>query len=57
MSGETFTDCSPIFVVGSGRSGTTLLQLMLSAHPAIAVAGELLSASSGDQALRQTNTR
>ena len=41
MGGETFTDCSPIFVVGSGRSGTTLLQLMLNAHPAIAVAGEL----------------
>jgi hypothetical protein len=41
MSGETFTDCSPIFVVGSGRSGTTLLQLMLNAHPNVAVAGEL----------------
>jgi hypothetical protein len=38
---ETFTDCSPIFVVGSGRSGTTLLQMMMNAHPDIAVAGEL----------------
>jgi len=36
-----FTDCSPIFVVGAGRSGTTLLQLMLNAHPNIAVMGEL----------------
>lgn len=41
MSGESFTDCSPIFVVGSDRSGTTLLQLMLNAHPDFAVAGEL----------------
>jgi hypothetical protein len=37
----SFPDCSPIFVVGAGRSGTTLLQLMLNAHPRIAVAGEL----------------
>jgi hypothetical protein len=37
----TFPDCSPIFVVGSGRSGTTLLQAMLNAHPTIAVVGEL----------------
>ena len=37
----TFPDCSPIFVVGSGRSGTTLLQAMLNAHPAIAIVGEL----------------
>jgi hypothetical protein len=37
----SFPDWSPIFVVGAGRSGTTLLQLMLNAHPRIAVAGEL----------------
>ena len=37
----SFNDCSPIFVVGAGRSGTTLLQLMLNAHPDIAIAGEL----------------
>jgi hypothetical protein len=41
VSTTSFTDCSPIFVVGAGRSGTTLLQLMLNAHPGIAVAGEL----------------
>lgn len=28
-------DRSPIHVIGSGRSGTTLLRMMLSAHPAI----------------------
>src|SRR5262249_57262875 len=31
---------SPIFIVGNGRSGTTLLQLMLCAHPRIFVAFE-----------------
>jgi len=36
-----FLDCAPIFVVGSGRSGTTMLQLMLNAHPNISVMGEL----------------
>lgn len=31
---------SPIFVVGCGRSGTTLLRLMLDSHPGLAVPGE-----------------
>ncbi len=30
----------PLFVVGCGRSGSTLLRLMLDAHPALAVPGE-----------------
>lgn len=30
----------PVFVVGCPRSGTTLLQRMLDAHPAVAIAGE-----------------
>lgn len=40
MNSTSFADCSPIFVVGAARSGTTLLQLMLNAHPDIAIAGE-----------------
>jgi hypothetical protein len=36
-----FADCEPIFIVGTGRSGTTLLQLLLNAHPNIAVWGEI----------------
>ncbi len=30
----------PVFIVGYGRSGTTLLQLMLTAHPEISIAPE-----------------
>lgn len=33
-------DHSPIFVIGSGRSGTTLLRQMLNAHPRIYIAHE-----------------
>ena len=35
---------APIFVVGSDRSGTTLLRLMLTCHPAIAIPPESLFA-------------
>ena len=41
MSGEVFPDCSPVFIVGAPRSGTTLLQLMLNAHPRVAILGEI----------------
>jgi len=34
-------DWRPIFVVGAARSGTTLLQSMIDAHPDIALVGEL----------------
>ncbi len=40
MTNTSFTDCSPIFIVGAGRSGTTLLQMMLNAHPALSISGE-----------------
>lgn len=36
-----FEDCSPVFVVGASRSGTTLLQLILNAHPRLSICGEL----------------
>ena len=32
---ELDSSLSPIFVVGTGRSGTTLLRTMLNAHPRI----------------------
>lgn len=38
---DQFQEVSPLFVVGTGRSGTTLLQMMLNGHPRIAVYGEI----------------
>lgn len=37
----SFPDLDPIFVVGASRSGTTLLQLILNAHPDVAIHGEI----------------
>jgi Sulfotransferase family len=42
MIEEVFADCAPIFIVGAPRSGTTLFHHMLNAHPAIAVADEVI---------------
>ena len=39
-SGECF-DAGPVFIVGQPRTGTTLLDRMLDAHPAVASGGEL----------------
>ncbi len=46
MTGTTFAadrqaGLRPIFVLGAARSGTTLLQSMIDAHPEIALVGEL----------------
>ena len=38
--GDCF-DAGPVFIVGQPRTGTTLLDRMLDAHPAVASAGEL----------------
>jgi hypothetical protein len=43
VSSSAFPDpatAPPVFVVGCGRSGTTLLRLMLDAHPELAIPGE-----------------
>jgi hypothetical protein len=34
------TSCAPIFIVGCGRSGTTLLRLIINRHPELAIFGE-----------------
>lgn len=39
-SGETMGSAAPIFVVGFPRSGTTLLEQMLAAHPRLAASDE-----------------
>lgn len=38
---RVFPRIEPVFVVGAGRSGTTLLRAMLHAHPGLAIMGEL----------------
>ncbi len=38
---DRFPDCTPIFVIGAPRSGTTLLQRILDAHPDIALMDEV----------------
>jgi hypothetical protein len=37
---DRWIDVSPIFIVGCPRSGTTLLRLLLSAHPLISISSE-----------------
>ncbi|MFO1067129.1 MAG: sulfotransferase [Geminicoccaceae bacterium] len=41
MSTQTFSDVSPVFVVGAPRSGTTMVQRMLDAHPRLAIFDEV----------------
>lgn len=42
MREEVFEDVSPIFIVGAPRSGTTLCERILDAHPNIAIADEII---------------
>ena len=35
------TECAPIFIIGMPRSGTTLIEQVISSHPLVAGAGEL----------------
>jgi tetratricopeptide (TPR) repeat protein len=59
--GECF-DAGPVFIIGQPRSGSTLLDRMLDAHPAVASAGELrffgfaVRQATGSQELRQFST-
>jgi len=39
---EVFPDVAPIFIVGAPRSGTTLCERILDAHPDIAIADEII---------------
>lgn len=43
FQGEGFAGVAPIFVVGMPRSGTTLVERVLTAHPMLSAAGELPS--------------
>jgi hypothetical protein len=40
MTGAVSTQQGPVFVVGSMRSGSTMLRLILDSHPSIAIGGE-----------------
>lgn len=42
-AGAGLTDIAPIFVCGMPRSGTTLMEQMLSRHPAVQAGGEMLA--------------
>jgi tetratricopeptide (TPR) repeat protein len=48
---------SPIFVVGMPRTGTTLVDRILSSHPQVSSAGELQSMPLAIKRLSQTNSR
>ena len=41
FQGKVSSDIKPIFILGMPRSGSTLLEQMLAAHPSIAAGGEL----------------
>ncbi len=49
------TRTDPFFIIGTGRSGTTLLQRMLAAHPGIVIPPETHFFSRFDPALRFTD--
>jgi hypothetical protein len=40
MASPHWMEISPVFIIGHGRSGTTLLRMMLSAHPKIFISSE-----------------
>lgn len=50
QQGHSQSECSPIFILGQPRSGTTLVDRVISAHSSITSAGELRQL---DQAIRR----
>jgi thioredoxin-like negative regulator of GroEL len=57
LVGEGIRDWAPIFVVGMPRTGTTLVDRILSSHPVVRSAGELQAMPLGVKLLSGSTTR
>ena len=57
LEGEGSTDVAPIFVVGMPRTGTTLVDRILSSHPEVRSAGELQAMPLAVKQLSRSRTR
>ncbi len=57
LTGEGSTDAAPIFVVGMPRTGTTLVDRILSSHPDVRSAGELQAMPLAIKQLSGSRTR
>lgn len=57
FTGEGFSDAAPIFVTGLPRTGTTLVDRILDAHPQVTSLGELQAMPLAVKRLSQTRSR